>query len=239
LIKYGLTAKAASRAFGGNMRAEDKKSTVAQSIKIIMKMKIQVLILAALLPASLLCLTSCSTTPAYPAGDSTSVTLVQSGVPGGTTINTYQVTATVTAIYRDTRKVTLLAQNGAQSTVTCGPEVVNFPQIEVGDQVKATVTEQLVVYARGPGEPAKDSAVGALALAPIGDKPGGAAVGTVEITATVKAIDTDNHTATLQFADGSVTTYKVRPDVQLGNHKVGDLVVFRTTDSIAISVEKP
>lgn len=204
-----------------------------------MKMKIQVLILAALLPATLLTFSSCSTTPAYPAGESTSVTLVQRGVPGGTTINTYQVTATVTAIDRNSRKVTLLAPNGAQSTVTCGPDVVNFPQIEVGDQVKANVTQQIVVSARGPGEPANDSAVGTLALAPIGDKPGGAAVGTVEITATVKAIDTDNHTATVQFPDGSVTTFKVRPDVQLGNHKVGDLVVFRTTDSIAISVEKP
>ncbi|HWY30813.1 MAG TPA: hypothetical protein VNX46_08675 [Candidatus Acidoferrum sp.] len=204
-----------------------------------MKMKTQILILAALLPATLLTLTSCSTTPANPAGESTSVTLVQSGVPGGTTINTYQVSATVTAIDRDNRKVTLVAQNGAKSTVTCGPEVVNFPQIEVGDQVRAAVTERLVVYARDPGEPANDGAVGALALAPIGDKPGGAAVATEEITATVKAIDTDNHTATLQFPDGSVTTFKVRPDVQLGNHKVGDLVVFRTTDSIAISVEKP
>jgi hypothetical protein len=230
---------AAAFALDGNVRAQDKKPTVAQSIKTIMKMKIQVLILAALLPATLLTFSSCSTTPAYPAGESTSVTLVQRGVPGGTTINTYRVTATVTAIDRNSRKVTLLAPNGAQSTVTCGPDVVNFPQIEVGDQVKANVTQQIVVSARGPGEPANDSAVGTLALAPIGDKPGGAAVGTVEITATVKAIDTDNHTATLQFSDGSVTTFKVRPDVQLGNHKVGDLVVFRTTDSIAISVEKP
>ena len=68
--------------------------------------------------------------------------------------------------------MTLVTPDGAKSTVKCGPEVANFAQIEVGDQVKATVTEQLVVFVRNPGEPAV-TVPPRRCTAPIGDKPGG------------------------------------------------------------------
>jgi len=62
---------------------------------------------------------------------------------------------------------------------------------------------------------------------------------TVQVTATVTAIDQTNRTATLQFEDGSTKTLPVRDDIDLSQRKVGEKVVFQVTEMIAISVEKP
>lgn len=205
-----------------------------------MKTNIQTLALAALLPAAILTFTGCSTeskSEAKPSG--TSLIAVQHGVAGGVMVDTYKETATVKAIDKAARKVTLVTADGAKSVVTCGPEVANFAQIEVGDQVKAIVTEQLVVFVRQPGEPAGDGAAAALVLAPLGDKPAGLIANTEEITAKVKAIDVKHRKATLLFPDGTSKTFKVRPDVDMTKNKVGDEVVFRTTEAVAVSVEKP
>ena len=120
-----------------------------------MKMDLRTLGTAALLPAALLAFTSCSTEPK---GEGAGFTAIQPGEPGGVIVKTYKATATVTGIDKATRKVTLVTKDGSKSTVKCGPEVANFDQLEVGDQVKATVTEQLVVFARNAGEPPGDGA---------------------------------------------------------------------------------
>jgi len=201
-----------------------------------MKMKIQTLGLAALLPAAILTFTSCSTEPKY---ESAGVTAIEPGVAGGVSVETSQETATVTAVDKATRKVTLVTKDGTKKTVKAGPQVANFEQIEVGDQVKATVTEQLVVFVRKPGEPAGDGAAAVVALAPIGDKPGAVLASTEEITAKVKSIDLKNRKGTLLFPDGTTKTYKARKDVDLTKYSVGDEVVINMTETVAISVEKP
>ncbi|MGO8926720.1 MAG: hypothetical protein ACLQU3_07520 [Limisphaerales bacterium] len=199
-------------------------------------MSIQTLGIAVLLPAAILAFTSCSTASR---SQGNAFEVVQPGVPGGVRVETYKETATVTGIDTATRKVTLVTKDGTKTTVKCGPEVANSAQIEVGDQVKATVTEQLVIFVRQPGEPAADGAASAVALAPIGAKPGGVMANTEEITAKVKAINIKKRKATLLFPDGTSKTFKVRPDVDMTKHSVGDEVVIRTTEALAISVEKP
>jgi hypothetical protein len=62
---------------------------------------------------------------------------------------------------------------------------------------------------------------------------------TVQVTAKVTAIDLKNHKATLQFPDGTTKKIAVRKDVDLTKQKVGDEVVLRCTEALAISVEKP
>ncbi len=190
----------------------------------------------ALLPATMLALTSCTTEPK---GEGARLTAIQPGVPGGVMIETYQETATVTGIDKATRKITLVTKDGAKSTFKAGPEVANFDQIQVGDQVKATVTEQLVVFARKAGEPSRDGAAAAVALAPLGDKPGVLMAETVEVTAKVKSIDVKHQKATLLFPDGTSKTFKVRKDVDLTKRTAGEDVVIRSTEAMAITVEKP
>jgi len=201
-----------------------------------MKIKIQTLAIAALMPVAVLALSSCSTEPK---GEMASTVDYQPGVPGGVTAVTYKKTATVTAIDKATRKVTLVSKDGIQTTVKAGPEVANFDQIEVGDQVKATVTSQLVVFVRKPGEPAGEGAAAAITLAPLGAKPGALTVDTEEITAKVKSLDVKHQKATLLFPDGTTKTFKVRNDVDLTKQTVGADVIMRVTEEVAISVEKP
>jgi hypothetical protein len=188
--------------------------------------------------ATVLALSSCSsTTPAQ--GQGATLVATQPGVPGGVMINTYQITATVKAIDAEDRKVTLVGADGKDAVVKCGPEVVNFPQIHVGDQVKATVTEQLVVFMAKDAPPQTDGAATTVALAPVGAKPGAAVAQTMQVTATVVAIDLEHHRATLEFPDGSKKTVAVRPDVDLTKRAIGEQVVIRVTEAVAISVQEP
>lgn len=161
------------------------------------------------------------------------------GVPGGSAVQTYELTAAVTAIDKATRKVTLMGRDNIKQTVKVGPEAINFDQIGVGDQLKLIVAESLVVYVAGEGETPSDSAAQLVALAPKGAKPGAIMAATRKVTARITAIDAEHRKATLQFEDGTTRTVAVRPDVDLGKRKVGETVVIRATEELAIRVEKP
>jgi hypothetical protein len=190
----------------------------------------------ALLSAAMLAFTSCSSTPT---GETSAGAAYQEGVPGGVVVQTHKMTATVTGIDAANRKVTLVTPEGEKDTVKCGPEVINFDQIHVGDQLKVTVTAELAVYMAQAGAPPSDGAAAVVALAPKGAKPGGILANTVQVTAKVTAIDLKHHKATLQLPDGTTKTFPVRKDVDLTKRQVGEEVVIRTTEAVAISVEKP
>jgi Cu/Ag efflux protein CusF len=193
-------------------------------------------VIIALTPAAVVALASCSSTPKV---EPTQTAAYQQGVPGGVFVQTYKNTATVTAIDAANRKVTLVTRDGRMDTFKAGPEVVNFDQIRIGDQVKATVTERLVVYMAKDNPPASEGEAALVALAPQGAKPGGLVANTVQVVAKITAIDHKRHKATLKFPDGTTKTFAVRQDVDLTQRKVGDEVVIRATEAVAISVEKP
>jgi hypothetical protein len=161
------------------------------------------------------------------------------GVPGGTVVQTIKLTATVTAIDTASRKIALVSTDGIKKTVKAGPDVANFDQIRVGDTLKIQATGELVVQMAEPGDSADSESAGLVALAPLGAKPGALAAETIKVTATITAIDARNRTATLQFEDGSTRIYPVRSDVDLGKRKVGERVMFRVTEMIALSIENP
>lgn len=182
-------------------------------------------------------LASCTSTPPPPPEASSSAA-IQEGVPGGVFVNTVDVSARVTAIDQTTRKVTLVNSDGSEFTAKVGPEAVNFDQVKVGDMVKLTVTEELVVSLADEQTSQPDAAAGVVALAPKGARPGGVIAATERVTGTVSAIDHDSHTATLKFENGATETFPVRSDVDLSQHKVGEKVVFHITEMVALSVEK-
>lgn len=194
-----------------------------------------------LMPAAILALASCSSTSSTPSTaryDTTSAIAVQEGVPGGVVVETHKMTAKVTGIDAAHRKV-VVSQDGKETTLKCGPEVINFDQIRVGDQLKVLATEELVAYLAEAGAPPSDGAATAVALAPKGAKPGGIIADTVQVTAKISAIDLRRHRATLQFPDGTSRTVAVRQDVDLTKRHVGEEVVIRITEMLAIRVEKP
>ena len=201
-----------------------------------MKTSMSTLAMLALVPAAILIFTSCSSTPE---GKSTSTVETATGVPGGVWIDTYQETATVTAVDPVTRKVTLVSPAGKKTVFKAGPEIVNFPQIRVGDRVKATLAEELVVFMATDAPPQSQESATVVKLAPVGAKPGALVADTVQVKAKVTAIDHKKHKATLQFSDGSTKTISVRKDVDLTKRSVGEEVVIRATEVMAITVEKP
>lgn len=193
----------------------------------------------ALLFAALCFTIACATPSPPPSGTVNTTTAVAEGVPGGIFVNTMEVSARVSAIDTVKRKLTLLLPDGHKKTVKVGPEAVNFNQIQSGDLVQVTLTEELVVYLDEEGAAAPDGGAVVVALAAKGAKPGGLVAGTVQVTATVTAIDPGKRTATVRFEDGHTKTFPVRADIDLSQRKVGEKVVFMVTEVIAISIEKP
>lgn len=192
-----------------------------------------------LLPVALLITSGPSAFAQKPEADATTVAAVQEGVPGGIIVNTKDISAKVTAIDKAERLLTLKGPKGNELTVKVGPAAVNFDQIEVGDMVNATVTEQLVVALAEPGNDPGDGSAEVVSLAPKGAQPGGVVAQTTQVTGTVTVIDTENRTATLKFEDGSTQTFPVRPDIDLSKREVGEKVVFQVTQMVAIDVTKP
>lgn len=188
-----------------------------------------------ILPVALAALQSCSGV----LGETETTTTFTPGAPGGEVVETTRINATVTAIDRTERKITFVTPNNEKRVVSAGDEVVNFDQIRIGDQLRITITEAVVVRMAKPGEKIEDGGTALLGVAPVGDKPGVVTAETYQVTGTVTAIDLKKRKATLQFADGSSKKVKVRKDVDLSKHKVGEKVVIQTTDALAILIEKP
>lgn len=188
----------------------------------------------ALLPVAWLILTGCSSTTKV---DKTTTTTFKEGVPGGVLTQTYQTTATVTAIDPATRQVTLVAPDGSQNTFEAGPKVV-LDQIKTGDKVKVTVTRELVVYMNPNDLPATTSPAAMVRATP-GVQPGVLTADTVELTATVESVDLAKHEATLHISDGRTGTFKVRKDVDLTQVKAGAKVFIRIASAVAFMLEKP
>jgi hypothetical protein len=154
--------------------------------------------------------------------------------------NAVVVTAEVLAIDKADRVVTLLGPKGNVVDVQVGKEARNFDQIKVGDQLKIQYYQSVALYLGKPGtEPSSDAGL-LVARSPKGDMPGGVAVATVDVAATVEGIDRADRTVSLKLPEGNVVTSKVDKSVKaFDTLKVGDSVNARLTKAIAISVEKP
>jgi Cu/Ag efflux protein CusF len=150
-----------------------------------------------------------------------------------------KATFSVTAVDSTKRTVTLKAEDGTTRTVRCSNEVVNFPQIKVGDNVTVAILESIAVTVRPKGAPPSADERGAVALAPIGAKPGGILTNTTKISAKVEAVDATAHTVKVKGPLGKERSFKVNPRVDLSALKPGDDIVLRITDALAIDVTPP
>lgn len=185
-----------------------------------------------------LALASCSSTTYGPIDDKKHNATYEKGVPGGTVVETYELTATVTEIDVPARKVSLVSKDGTKETVKCPPEVINLDQIRVGDVVKLIETSELTVAMADAATERVASANTTVALAPKGAKPGAFVTETQQYTATITEINLKRRQATLRFPDGSSRTFNVRKDVDLTQRKVGEAVTFQVAMATAISIER-
>ena len=156
---------------------------------------------------------------------------------GAIIVDTFTTTATVTAINTEKREVTLVAPDGRKNTYKAGPDMVNFNQLQMGDQVKAVYTEEVAV-AIGSGQATLPMGGQGVAVAPAGAKPAGVFVETAAVTGKVTAVDAKKHKVTFQLADGTTKTVKAGKKVDVSVLNVGDTVSVQVGESLMISAEK-
>jgi hypothetical protein len=151
-----------------------------------------------------------------------------------------EVNATVDAIDYSTRMVTLRDARGTH-VVQAGPEVVNLPQVKVGDRVVVRYIEALGAEVKKPGtgvSGVQTEVVGARAEP--GQRPG-AGVATQTRT-TVKIYEVDRYQNVVEFTgpSGYNRRIKVKDPKAIEfvkGLKKGDEVEVTFTEALAISVQ--
>jgi hypothetical protein len=148
------------------------------------------------------------------------------------------VTAVVDKIDLENRKVTLTLDDGKKKTYKVDKAAVNLDQVQVGDHVKMSCTEELMVTVNKSGESPGAASIGAVSVAPKGSKPGGMMVETTAISGKILAIDSQKRKVTYEDPDGKKKTVKVKKDLNISGLAVGESVDAVLTESVVIKVTK-
>jgi hypothetical protein len=180
-----------------------------------------------------------STNTPQPSSEGSGTFVFQEGVPGGVFVNTVEATVQIAAIDHANRNMTLVGPDGKKVDIKAGADLESFDQLQVGDRLKFTLTEEIVAFLDKEGESIPDESTETVVLAPKGARPGGVIADTTQVTATIMAMDSSGHTVTLQFADGSSKTVPIRQDIDLERFTVGEKMVLLVTQTLAIKVERP
>ena len=151
--------------------------------------------------------------------------------------NVVSLTATVEAIDMEKRILTVRGPEGLPLKVHAGKEVINLPQVRVGDKIVLEYLQSLAVRMAKPGE-IRGETTGMISAAKPGSKPG--ILGTTEttVTATIMALDEVNETATLKGSDGGVIVVKVQDPTNFAKVKVGETIVITYIEALALSVKE-
>ena len=149
---------------------------------------------------------------------------------------TTEVSAKVTAVNAATREVTLKGPKGNEVTVVAGPEVKNFAQLKVGDDVTAQYVESLVLeLKKGGGKPVERTEQAAAATAKAGQSPGAAGGRKITIVGDVVNVDAATKIVTVRGPQRTVELNVQDPE-QLKLISKGDQIQATYTEAAAISV---
>ena len=158
--------------------------------------------------------------------------------PGrGEATRTVRVSATVTAIDKATRTLTLKGADGKTFPLVASAEVRNFDQIQVGSEVVVGYLEALAIeLKKGGGAKVErvDSSAGARAEA--GAQPAGMAARKITATGDVIALDAATQTATVRGPNRTIEL-RVPDPKQFQMIVVGDQIQVTYTEALAVSVE--
>ena len=156
-------------------------------------------------------------------------------LPTATAQDTAKVTATVVAIDRTNRTVTLKGTGGRVVELTVGDDVGNFEQLKLGDIVTAEYKRAWSLTMKRHGGSFASEQV-TVNRSPEGAKPGGTAEREVAVLADVVAVNAAAQTITLKGPAGNMVDVLVdNPEVLETFHK-GDHVQAVYKQALAISV---
>jgi hypothetical protein len=147
---------------------------------------------------------------------------------------TKTVSATVEAIERSSREVTIKQADGTYNVVYVPEGVARFDALKVGDKVTARYYENIVLRLKAPGEKAIDTATSE--TTPVaGAKPAGTMAHQRTITATITAIDPKVPSITFSGPNGWTYSSRVEDKHALEKVKVGDKVDITWTTAMLVS----
>ena len=164
--------------------------------------------------------------------------VVTSSAPGKVGVaETIKATATITAIDKATRDITLKGPQGNEMTLTAGPDVRNFDKLKVGDQVALQYVEALTVeLKKGGGLVVQRKEEAAAVGAKPGAQPAGAMGRQVTAVADVIAVDAARQMITLRGPQRTAEV-RVRDPEQFKLIAKGDQVEVTYTQAVALAVE--
>ena len=161
---------------------------------------------------------------------------VVSSEPGKAVIaSTVEATATVSAVDKATRTITL---KGPERTfdVVAGDEVRNFDQIKIGDRVTARYAEALSLELKKTNAPLDAKGTAAVTRAAPGARPAAAAGREITFLADVVNVDPAKSIISLKGPSGNVVDLKVQNPDHFKVVKKGDQVEAVYTQAIAVAV---
>ncbi len=152
--------------------------------------------------------------------------------------DTAQTQATVQAVDKDARILTLATQDGGSVKVKVGEDVQAFDQVQAGDTINVEYYESVAVGLLRPTESTPGVESVTVYGEPEGGGPGAAVADVVTVTAMVEDVNKQERTVTLGLPDGSAV---VKVDESVRNFdkiEKGDEVVVMHTEALATSLEK-
>src|SRR6185295_12580926 len=147
------------------------------------------------------------------------------------------ITASVEAIERASREVTLKKPDGTYATVRVPEGVKRFDTLKVGDKVTAKYYENIVLNLKAPGEKAIDSGSAAVTKAS-DNRPAATAATQRTITATITKIDPKVPSITFSGPNGWTYSSRVQDTKALAKVKVGDRMDITWTEALLVSLDE-
>jgi hypothetical protein len=158
---------------------------------------------------------------------------------GGRVTESTSASGVIESINSETRFITIKMRDGKVLSYTAGPDVRNFDQAKVGDQVHMVSNVDVTITVTNlPNEPDRVDSVDAV-RAPKGDKPAVLITRRSRGVGVVEAIDYAKRTATIR---GAQRTFEIEAEPEAENFakaRVGDRVFIRYIETMFIMVNTP
>ena len=152
--------------------------------------------------------------------------------------NSVTATATVQAIDKTARLVTLRNEKGEEDVFSVSPETVQrFNELKVGDKVRMTYYESMVFQLLKPGAKADPASYEAALNRAKSARPAGTLATQEKMTVTVKAVDPAVPSITVTTDSGRVITRKIEDKKNIEGVKPGDKIEITYTQAVVTAVE--
>jgi Cu/Ag efflux protein CusF len=144
--------------------------------------------------------------------------------------------ATIIAIDKENRIVTLRGPRGNDVAVHADEKVQRFSELKVGDIVTATYAQAVAVRVRKPGAAAPAKQTDSIVRQP--DKVGATVTREQTVTVVVQEIDLTAPSVTAEGPQKRQYTFRVRDKSEIQDLKVGDRVDVTYTEALLVLADR-